>query len=200
MKCERCLRRETNTTLNDGRSLFEHRRKKKSLCGASLLFNGQRVRPGDRQFVEEHQELAEGLKEGPAGQQADALVGVDLAVGNHLLLHRGKHAQLDFLLLVELIYGVRLVELDGRPIHLPHKAHIEIFPFSDGPSGLRRHVVHHLLPAGDGQDERGENGEGVSSVGGPAFDLGAHWQTKERHLIGQGEGLVVVLRVAENEA
>lgn len=66
--------------------------RRSGLCGAALLFNGQRVRPGDRQFVEEHEELAEGLKEGPAGQQADALVGVDVAVGDHLLLHRAEHA------------------------------------------------------------------------------------------------------------
>lgn len=61
-------------------------------------------------------------------------------------------------------------------------------------------MVRHLLPAGDGQDEGGEDGEGVSSVRRPAFDLGAHWQTEERHLVGQGEGLVVLLRVAENKA
>lgn len=61
-------------------------------------------------------------------------------------------------------------------------------------------MVSHLLPAGDRQDERGEDREGVSSIGGPAFDRGAHWQTEERHLIGQREGLVVLLWVAENKA
>lgn len=87
------------------------------------------MRPGHRQFVEEHEELAEGLKEGPAGQQADALVGVDLAVGDHLLLHRGQHAQLDLLLLVEQLHWVRLVELDGRPVHLPPQSpHLDFCP------------------------------------------------------------------------
>lgn len=57
------------------------------------------VRAGDGQLVEEHQELAEGLKEGPAGEQADALIAVYWPVGDHLLLHRGEQAQLDLLLL-----------------------------------------------------------------------------------------------------
>lgn len=134
------------------------------------------------------------------GQQTDALVAVDVAVWNHLLLHRGEHAQLDLLLFIELLHRVRLVELDSRPIHLPpQKPHLD-FSFLWWPRLLRRHVVCHLLPAGDGQDKRGEDGKGVSSIGGPAFDLGAHWQTEERHLIGQGEGLVVLFWVSENEA
>lgn len=66
----------------------------------TVLLNGQRVRPRDRQLVEEHEELAEGLEEGPAGQQADALVGVHRPVGDHLLFHRCEHAQLDLLLLI----------------------------------------------------------------------------------------------------
>lgn len=76
------------------------------------------MRSGDGQLVEEHQELAEGLEEGPAGQQADALVGVHGPVGDHLLLHRGEHAQLDLLLLAEHLHRIRLVELDGRAVHL----------------------------------------------------------------------------------
>ena len=68
-----------------------------------VLFDRQRVRPRDGQLVEEHQELAEGLEEGPAGEQADAFVGVHGPVGDHLLLHRGEHAQLDLLLLAQQI-------------------------------------------------------------------------------------------------
>ena len=57
----------------------------------------------------------------------------------------------------------------------------------------------HLLPRGDGQDEGGEHGQGVLGAGGPAFNLGPHGQTEEGHGLGQGEGLVVLLRVAEDE-
>lgn len=71
------------------------------------------VRAGDGELVEEHQELAEGLEEGPAGEQANAFVGVYGSVRDHLLLHRGEQAQLDLLLLAQLIHGMRLVELDG---------------------------------------------------------------------------------------
>lgn len=72
----------------------------------------------DGQLVEEHEELAERLEEGPAGEQADALVGVDRPVGDHLLLHCGEQAQLHLLLLTEEIYGVGFIELDGRAVHL----------------------------------------------------------------------------------
>lgn len=83
-----------------------------------LLFNRQWVRAWDGQLVEEHQELAEGLEEGPAGEQADAFIGVYRPVGDHLLLHRAEHAQLDLLLLTQLIHWIWLVELDGWSVHL----------------------------------------------------------------------------------
>ena len=57
----------------------------------------------------------------------------------------------------------------------------------------------HLLPRGDGQDEGGEHRQGVLGAGGPALDLGPHGQTEEGHGLGQREGLVVILRVAEDE-
>lgn len=78
-----------------------------------LLFNGQRVWARDGELVEEHQELVEGLEEGPAGEHADAFIGVYGSVGDHLLLHRGEQAQLDLLLLAQLIHWMWLVELDG---------------------------------------------------------------------------------------
>lgn len=83
-----------------------------------LLFNRQWVRAGDGQLVEEHQELAEGLEEGPAREQTDAFIGVHRPVGDHLLLHRGENAQLDLLLLAQQLHWIRLVELDGRSVHL----------------------------------------------------------------------------------
>lgn len=57
----------------------------------------------------------------------------------------------------------------------------------------------HLLPGRDGQDECGKDRKGVSRVGGPALDLGAHGQTEERDQVGQREGLIVLFWVAENE-
>lgn len=47
----------------------------------SSLLDGQDVRAGDGVTVEEGEELAEGVEEGPVGEQADALVGVDGAWG-----------------------------------------------------------------------------------------------------------------------
>lgn len=48
--------------------------------GDSLL-DGQSVRAGDGVAIEECEELAESIKEGPVGKQADTLVGVDRAGG-----------------------------------------------------------------------------------------------------------------------
>lgn len=76
------------------------------------------MRPGHGQLVEEHEELPEGLEEWPSGQQADALVGVDGSVGDHLLLHCGDNAQLDLLLLAQQLHRVRLVELDRGTVDL----------------------------------------------------------------------------------
>lgn len=82
------------------------------------LFDGQRMRPGHGQLVEEHEELPEGLEEWPSGQQADALVGVDGSVGDHLLLHCGDNTQLDLLLLTQQLHRIRLVELDRGTVDL----------------------------------------------------------------------------------
>lgn len=82
------------------------------------LFDGQRMRPGHGQLVEEHEELPEGLEEWPSGQQADALVGVDGSVGDHLLLYCGDNAQLDLLLLAQQLHRIRLVELDRGTVDL----------------------------------------------------------------------------------
>lgn len=84
----------------------------------ALLLDRQRVRARDGQLVQEHEELAEGLKEGPAGEQADALVGVYGSVWDHLLLNSGEQAEMDLLLLAQQIHWIRLVELDGGSVHL----------------------------------------------------------------------------------
>lgn len=46
---------------------------------AHSLLNGQRVRAGDGVAIEKGEELAESVKEGPVGKQADTLVGVHRA-------------------------------------------------------------------------------------------------------------------------
>lgn len=158
---------------NSSRIHFPH------LGGGVSLLDGQRVWPGDGQLVEEHQELAEGLKEGPARQQADALVGVDGPVGDHLLLHGGEHAQLDLLLLAQQLHGIRLVELDGRPVHLRADTDTSGRPVFSW-HACRQPATAHLLPGRDGQDERGEDRKGVPCVRVPTLNLGAHWQTEER--------------------
>lgn len=67
----------------------------------------------DRQLVQEHQELAEGLEERPAGQEADAFIGVDRPVGDQLLLDGGEQPQLDLLFLAQQIHRIWLIKLDG---------------------------------------------------------------------------------------
>lgn len=76
------------------------------------------MRPRDGELVEEEQKLPEGLEEGPAGQQTDALVGVDGPVGDEFLLHDRHQAQLLLLPVAQLIQRVRLVELDCSAVHL----------------------------------------------------------------------------------
>ena len=111
---------------------------------AVLLLDGQGVRAGDGELVEEEQKLPEGLEEGPAGEQADALVGVDGPVGDELLLHGRQEAQLLLLPLAQLVHGVRLVELDRRAIHLQRvkghqgsKVDGRVKVHSDIPHGIR---------------------------------------------------------------
>lgn len=58
------------------------------------------------------------MVEGPARQETDALVGVDGAVGNGLLLHGCKESKLDLLLLSQVICWVELIELDACTIDL----------------------------------------------------------------------------------
>lgn len=97
-----------------------------------LLFNRQWVGAWDGELVEEHQELSEGLKEGPAWEQTDAFIGVHRPVGDHLLLHRGEQAQLDLLLLAQQIHWIRLVELDSWSVHLRRHRWDDSFSFSWG--------------------------------------------------------------------
>lgn len=76
------------------------------------------MRARDRKLVDEPEELAEGFKERPVGEQADAFVGIYRTVWDHLLLHCSEEAQLDLLLFTQKVHWVRLVELDSRSINL----------------------------------------------------------------------------------
>lgn len=58
------------------------------------------------------------MEKGPARQQTDALVGVDRAIGNGLLVHSCKESKLDHLLLSQVTCWVELIELDGCTIDL----------------------------------------------------------------------------------
>lgn len=106
---------------------------------SSLLY-GLRVRTRDGVAVQECEELAESVEEGPVGQQADALVGVDRALGcvavcrrhggggggrggGGLVWIRVREAQLEALLVSQTLLRVRLIELDGSTIHLKHRTH-----------------------------------------------------------------------------
>ena len=51
----------------------------------------------------------------------------------------------------------------------------------------------HLLPRVPGQNERGEDRQGVFGVSGPALDGRPHGQAEQRHGLRQGEGLIVLL-------
>ena len=53
----------------------------------------------------------------------------------------------------------------------------------------------YLFPGGSGQDEGGEDWQGVLGVSWPALDVGPHGKAEHRHRLGQGEGLIVLLRV-----
>lgn len=97
--------------------------------GGGSLLDGQRVGARDGVAVQECEELAEGVEEGPMGEQADALVGVHGArggggvggVGGAGWLWVGaQQTQLGALLLAQTLLGEGLVELDGRSVDLKH--------------------------------------------------------------------------------
>ena len=53
----------------------------------------------------------------------------------------------------------------------------------------------YLFPGGSSQDEGGEDWQGVLGVSWPALDVRPHGKAEHRHRLGQGEGLIVLLRV-----
>lgn len=80
------------------------------------------MRPGDGVSVEERQKASEGLKEGPVGEEADALVAVNTPgpVGSEA---QAGQAELRALAVGQALLRVRLVELDGCSINLqPRRA------------------------------------------------------------------------------
>ena len=97
------------------------------------LLNRQGMRARDGVAVEECEELAKNIKEGPVGEQADALVSVDRAgacgstIGGRSRGDRGGgggllqiqvQAQLCELPVGQTLLRVGLVELDGSSVHL----------------------------------------------------------------------------------
>lgn len=54
---------------------------KQLFTSCDSLLDGLGVRARDGVAIQEREELAESVKEGPVGEQADALVGVDRALG-----------------------------------------------------------------------------------------------------------------------
>lgn len=111
------------------------------------LLDGLGVRAGDRVAIEECEELAESVEEGPVGEQTDALVGVDWALGCGAVggCHRGiggggggfvwilvQEAQLGALQISQTLLRVGLIELDGSTVHLKEGKSCDMsvgFPF-----------------------------------------------------------------------
>ncbi len=99
--------------------------------GNSLL-DGQGVRARDGVAIEECEELAESVKEGPVRKQTDTLVGVDRAWGvsaavggchrsvggRGFVWIRAQETQLGALLISQTLRRVGLIELNGSTIHL----------------------------------------------------------------------------------
>lgn len=74
--------------------------------------------PRDGVAVDKHEELAEDIEERPVGQDTDALAGLQRAASHGPSVHHAQQPQAQALLLRQPLPGKRLVELDGRPIHL----------------------------------------------------------------------------------
>lgn len=83
-----------------------------------MLLNRQRMRSRDRKFVEKHQKFAERLKERPAGEKADAFIGVHRLGYDKFLAHCSDEAQLHKLFLSKLFHWIRFIKLDSCTINL----------------------------------------------------------------------------------
>lgn len=68
--------------------------------------------------IDERQELLEHIKERPAGQDADALLGLDGLAPHRPLVHHTEEAEPLALLLTQVLPGVLLIELDGSTVSL----------------------------------------------------------------------------------
>lgn len=97
------------------------------------LLNGQGMRAWDGVAIEECEELAESVEEGPVREQADTLVGVDWAraavcgaagASGHTAGGRGfvwvgdQETQLGKLLISQALLWVGLIELNGSTVNL----------------------------------------------------------------------------------
>lgn len=106
---------------------------KQRFTSCDSLLDGLGVRAGDGVAIEEREELAESVEEGPVGEQADALVGVDRALGCGAVGGRrrgvggggggfvriwAQEAQLRPLLISQTLVRVGLVELNGGTVDL----------------------------------------------------------------------------------
>lgn len=107
------------------------------------LFERQRVWPGDGVSIQECEKTPEGLEKGPVGEEADALVAMDTpgSVVEVGLLQ----AQLGALPVGQALLGVRLVELDGCPVHLQEnqKGCARVFSDEGGVSRNKRRAQMH---------------------------------------------------------
>ena len=86
------------------------------------LLERQDVRPGDGVSVDEGEELLEDGEERPVGQDADALLHLQAAVGDGPPVDHAEQAEPDALPLRQQLPGERLVELDGGAINLQGEA------------------------------------------------------------------------------
>lgn len=84
------------------------------------------MRPRDGVSVNEGEELLEDGEEGPVGQDADALLHLEAAVGDGPSVDDAEEAEPHALSLRQQLAGKRLVELDGCSINLQteHQQHI----------------------------------------------------------------------------
>lgn len=123
MKLEMCLQRQeqrrvkTEKKKKRCKELFYLKTRLSGKEGFRLL-ERQDVRPGDGVSVDESEELLEDGEEGPVGQDADALLGVETAAGDGPAVHHAEQAEPDVLPLGQKIPGKRLVELDGSAVDL----------------------------------------------------------------------------------
>lgn len=113
------------------------------------LLDGQGMRAGDGVSIQECEELPEGIEEGPVGQQADALVGVDGAartgrvrVGKLFCTQKAQPAEL---LVCQAFRRIGLIELDGSAVNLKQETRSPTFTQASRCSPQRHEELAGLL-------------------------------------------------------